>query len=77
MTDEKKTPTTTTPKPPTIWRDPDGDGKPGISWPAASIVIVIILALAGMILTDQIPDEVLILLVGGVSEHLRGKVISK
>ena len=74
---EEKTPTTKTPKPPTFWRDPDGDGKPGISWPAASIVIVIILALAGMILTEQIPAEVLILLVGGVSAHLRGKDVSK
>lgn len=73
--EETKTPTTT-PDPPT-WRDPDGDGKPGISWPAASIIIVIILALAGMIVSGQIPDEVLVLLVGGIGEHIRGRVVRR
>ena len=62
-------------KPPApSWSDPDGDGRPGISWPAASIVIVIIAALAGMIFADKIPDEVLVLLVGGISEHVRGRI---
>ena len=75
QTEETKTPTTT-PDPPT-WRDPDGDGKPGISWPAASIIIVIILALAGMIASGQIPDEVLVLLVGGIGEHIRGRVVRR
>jgi len=57
--------------------DPDGDGKPGISWPAAAIVIVIVAALAGMILMDKIPDEVLVLLVGGIGEHVRGRVLNR
>ena len=56
------------------WSDPDGDGQPGISWPAASIVIVIIGALSGMIFADKIPDEILVLLVGGISEHVRGRI---
>ena len=54
--------------------DPDGDGKPGISWPAALIVIAIIGALAAMISLGKIPDEVLVLLVGAISEHVRGKI---
>jgi hypothetical protein len=70
----EETDTTTTETPAPSWADPDGDGKPGISWPAASIVIVIIGALAGMIFADKIPDEVLVLLVGGIGEHVRGKI---
>ena len=58
-------------------RDPDGDGKPGISWPAAAVLITIIAALAGMIVSGQIPDEVLVLLLGGMSEHVRGRVVSR
>ena len=78
MEDEKKTQSPeideTTPAPAPSWSDPDGDGQPGISWPAAAIVIVIVAALATMLALDKIPDEVLVLLVGGIGEHVRGKI---
>ena len=77
MSEEEKTETTTeeptAPAAPS-WSDPDGDGRPGISWPAASIVIVIVAALATMLAMDKIPDEVLVLLVGGIGEHVRGRI---
>lgn len=72
----EQTDQTTTEQGPSL-RDPDGDGKPGISWPAAAVLITIIAALAGMIVSGQIPDEVLVLLLGGMSEHVRGRVVSR
>ena len=79
MSEEEKTETTTEEPIPAAaaapsWSDPDGDGRPGISWPAASIVIVIVAALATMLAMDKIPDEVLVLLVGGIGEHVRGRI---
>ena len=57
--------------------DFDGDGKPGISWPAAAIVITIIAAGAALIFFGKLPEEVLVLLLGGVGEHVRGRVLKK
>ena len=42
----------TSPQPP-LW-DPDRDGKPGISWPAATIVIVAIIATATLAAMGQL-----------------------
>ena len=57
--------------------DFDGDGKPGISWPAAAIVITIIAAGAALIFFGKLPEEVLVLLLGGVGEHVRGRVLKR
>ena len=55
--------------------DYDGDGKPGISWPAAALVITIIAAGAALIFFGKLPEEVLVLLLGGVGEHVRGRAL--
>ena len=53
--------------------DPDGDGKPGISWPASTVIIVVVVATAALLWVDKIPVEILVLLLGGIGEHVRGR----
>ena len=75
MTEEEKTEEELPAPPPTLsLSDPDGDGIPGISWSASAIIIVVVIALSGLLFADKLPTEVLVLLLGGIGEHVRGRV---
>jgi len=84
---EETTPEPTTPEPTTppaaapaaapATFDPDGDGVPGVSWPAAAIVIAVVVALGALLFFDKLPAEVVVLLVGGISENVRGKITQR
>jgi len=54
-------------------KDPDGDGVPGISWPASVVIIVVVISAAALLYLDKIPTEILVLLLGGIGEHVRGR----
>ena len=75
MTDPKTDPAPEEPAEPILpLRDPDGDGKPGVSWPAAAIIIAALASLSALLYFGKLPNELLVLLLGGVGEHIRGKV---
>ena len=72
MTDDPKPPIAPGPL-----SDPDGDGVPGVSWSAATIIIVVVVSLSTLLYMEKLPEEVLVLLIGGIGENIRSKVSTR